>query len=547
MRFGRHLKEVIVPGKEADCVRYDELKVAIKTQIAARWEYGESVSESEASTSGRLEEGLLDSSEEARERKRRAFYDALGFELRRVSRQYDGSLAQLKRKVASLLGEAQRGSVLDLLQLGADEEALEGPASSPEATSPDGSNILPSPHAGQQHQQQLDRAFRHVYHEVTLVRHHTNLNYTGLRKIVKKFLKKTCQAIAASDAENGDDALRDELTALLDIIPITNRPLHALSALATDEDAGPHGVGSGDEPDSVDGSDAARPLARPSSHAAPSSVGAHHRRARSHIPLPASPNRNVYKASAAAAESEIRARLRALPFTRGAELASLAEDLERAYTKALCLTHENHGEDVVRVARRRLRLIERPAPPAAGRLSAYSAGVSTCAAAAIAVMWSRPATHSDRCPRCLEYFAACVPAFRLTAIPIAWLWCWAGVTRACGAHYINYRFIMEVSLSEEAGWHWNAAMAAVLTAAWLVIFALFSACVRFGADPLSWNVVPAYYPLGLIVFFVMAFVFPPASIFAVTSEGARRGDARGTTTRATSPDSAPNSRASDAP
>ena len=519
MRFGRHLKEVIVPGKEADCVRYDELKVAIKTQIAARWEYGESVSESEASTSGRLEEGLLDSSEEARERKRRAFYDALGFELRRVSRQYDGSLAQLKRKVASLLGEAQRGSVLDLLQLGADEEALEGPASSPEATSPDGSNILPSPHAGQQHQQQLDRAFRHVYHEVTLVRHHTNLNYTGLRKIVKKFLKKTCQAIAASDAENGDDALRDELTALLDIIPITNRPLHALSALATDEDAGPHGVGSGDEPDSVDGSDAARPLARPSSHAAPSSVGAHHRRARSHIPLPASPNRNVYKATAAAAESEIRARLRALPFTRGAELASLAEDLERAYTKALCLTHENHGEDVVRVARRRLRLIERPAPPAAGRLSAYSAGVSTCAAAAIAVMWSRPATHSDRCPRCLEYFAACVPAFRLTAIPIAWLWCWAGVTRACGAHYINYRFIMEVSLSEEAGWHWNAAMAAVLTAAWLVIFALFSACVRFGADPLSWNVVPAYYPLGLIVFFVMAFVFPPASIFAVTSEG----------------------------
>ena len=117
------------------------------------------------------------------------------------------------------------------------------------------------------------------------------------------------------------------------------------------------------------------------------------------------------------------------------------------------------------------------------------------------------------------------------------------MTRACGAHYINYRFIMEVSLSEEAGWHWNAAMAAVLTAAWLVIFALFSACVRFGADPLSWNVVPAYYPLGLIVFFVMAFVFPPASIFAVTSEGARRGDARGTTTRATSPDSAPNSRA----
>ena len=32
----------------------------------------------------------------------------------------------------------------------------------------------------------------------------------------------------------------------------------------------------------------------------------------------------------------------------------------------------------------------------------------------------------------------------------------------------------EVSLEEEAGWHWNAAIAAVLTAGWLVVFALFT-------------------------------------------------------------------------
>ena len=37
MRFGRHLKEVLVPGKEDNCVRYDELKSAIKTQLVARW------------------------------------------------------------------------------------------------------------------------------------------------------------------------------------------------------------------------------------------------------------------------------------------------------------------------------------------------------------------------------------------------------------------------------------------------------------------------------------------------------------------------------
>ena len=38
MRFGRHLKEVTVPGKEDDCVRYDALKAAIKTQLAARFD-----------------------------------------------------------------------------------------------------------------------------------------------------------------------------------------------------------------------------------------------------------------------------------------------------------------------------------------------------------------------------------------------------------------------------------------------------------------------------------------------------------------------------
>jgi hypothetical protein len=64
------------------------------------------------------------------------------------------------------------------------------------------------------------------------------------------------------------------------------------------------------------------------------------------------------------------------------------------------------------------------------------------------------------------------------------------VTRACCANYINYRFIMEVSALEEAGWHWNAAVAAALTAAWLGTFALFTACVRFGVDPPFVSVMP---------------------------------------------------------
>ena len=177
------------------------------------------------------------------------------------------------------------------------------------------------------------------------------------------------------------------------------------------------------------------------------------------------------------------------------------------------------------MARRRLRLIERPAPPAAGQLSSFAFGAGAIAAFALLVMWIQPVTtRGHDCPRCLQYFQASLPAFRLAAIPIVWLWCWAGVTRACGAHYINYRFLLEVSLEEEAGWHWNAAIAAVLTAGWLVIFALFTACVRFGIDPLvpGSDLSPAYYPLGLLVFVILILTFPPSTIFAVGRTAANK-------------------------
>ena len=83
---------------------------------------------------------------------------------------------------------------------------------------------------------------------------------------------------------------------------------------------------------------------------------------------------------------------------------------------------------------------------------------------------------------------------------------------------------MEVSLEEEAGWHWNAAIAAVLTAGWLTVFALFTACVRFGIDPLvpGSDLSPAYYPLGLLVFVILILTFPPSTIFAVGRTAANK-------------------------
>ena len=44
------------------------------------------------------------------------------------------------------------------------------------------------------------------------------------------------------------------------------------------------------------------------------------------------------------------------------------------------------------MARRRLRLIERPAPPAAGQLSSFAFGAGAIAAFALLVMWIQPVT-----------------------------------------------------------------------------------------------------------------------------------------------------------
>ena len=53
-----------------------------------------------------------------------------------------------------------------------------------------------------------------------------------------------------------------------------------------------------------------------------------------------SPSRTVYRASAAAAEADVRERLRELPCNRGDEPAKLETELERAYTKLLGLDED---------------------------------------------------------------------------------------------------------------------------------------------------------------------------------------------------------------
>lgn len=516
MRFGRHLKEQQIHGYEKDVIHYDTLKKAIKTQLLARW--GISDDHAERNDRGRdddvdsVEEALLESAhaEDGGESHRAAFFDAFGSEIRRVSERYDATCARLREKVTALLAEASRPPVLENMSV----------------LAPDTPTGLGTAHSRSQHDDRVDRAFRHVYHEITIARHVVSLNYTGLRKIAKKYLKKSAKAAyllahaVGTDEHVVDETLRDETRELLSVISEAREAM----------DLAKGGVGGAAREDEVVGVGIthSESLGITHSHHSGSLLG--------------SPSRTVYRASAAAAEADVRERLRELPCNRGDEPAGMETELERAYTKLLGLDEDEASSDGgggsggADVARRRLRLIERPAPPAAGQLSSFAFGAGAIAAFALLVMWIQPVTTRGRdCPRCLQYFQASLPAFRLAAIPVVWLWCWAGVTRACGAHYINYRFLLEVSLEEEAGWHWNAAIAAVLTAGWLVVFALFTACVKFGIDPLvpGSDLSPAYYPLGLLVFVILILTFPPSTIFAVgrtaanksgwSSDGGERG------------------------
>ena len=516
MRFGRHLKEQQIHGYEKDVIHYDTLKKAIKTQLLARW--GISDDHAERNEGGRdddvdsVEEALLESAhaEDGGESHRAAFFDAFGSEIRRVSERYDATCARLREKVAALLAEASRPPVLENMSV----------------LAPDTPTGLGTAHSRSQHDDRVDRAFRHVYHEITIARHVVSLNYTGLRKIAKKYLKKSAKAAyllahaVGTDEHVVDETLRDETRELLSVISEAREAM----------DLAKGGVGVAAREDEVVGVGIthSESLGITHSHHSGSLLG--------------SPSRTVYRASAAAAEADVRERLRELPCNRGDEPAGMETELERAYTKLLGLDEDEASSDGgggsggADVVRRRLRLIERPAPPAAGQLSSFAFGAGAIAAFALLVMWIQPVTTRGRdCPRCLQYFQASLPAFRLAAIPVVWLWCWAGVTRACGAHYINYRFLLEVSLEEEAGWHWNAAIAAVLTAGWLVVFALFTACVKFGIDPLvpGSDLSPAYYPLGLLVFVILILTFPPSTIFAVgrtaanksgwSSDGGERG------------------------
>ena len=516
MRFGRHLKEQQIHGYEKDVIHYDTLKKAIKTQLLARW--GISDDHAERNEGGRdndvdsVEEALLESAhaEDGGESHRAAFFDAFGSEIRRVSERYDATCARLREKVTALLAEASRPPVLENMSV----------------LAPDTPTGLGTAHSRSQHDDRVDRAFRHVYHEITIARHVVSLNYTGLRKIAKKYLKKSAKAAyllahaVGTDEHVVDETLRDETRELLSVISEAREAM----------DLAKGGVGGAAREDEVVGVGIthSESLGITHSHHSGSLLG--------------SPSRTVYRASAAAAEADVRERLRELPCNRGDEPAGMETELERAYTKLLGLDEDEASSDGgggsggADVARRRLRLIERPAPPAAGQLSSFAFGAGAIAAFALLVMWIQPVTTRGRdCPRCLQYFQASLPAFRLAAIPVVWLWCWAGVTRACGAHYINYRFLLEVSLEEEAGWHWNAAIAAVLTAGWLVVFALFTACVKFRIDPLvpGSDLSPAYYPLGLLVFVILILTFPPSTIFAVgrtaanksgwSSDGGERG------------------------
>ena len=347
MRFGRHLKEQQIHGYEKDVIHYDTLKKAIKTQLLARW--GISDDHAERNDRGRdddvdsVEEALLESAraEDGGESHRAAFFDAFGSEIRRVSERYDATCARLREKVAALLAEASRPPVLENMSV----------------LAPDTPTGLGTAHSRSQHDDRVDRAFRHVYHEITIARHVVSLNYTGLRKIAKKYLKKSAKAAhllahaVGTDEHVVDETLRDETRELLSVISeVTEAMDHADGGVGGgigiergavgDGDGDAAGGGSSGEGGNVDSDDDGASHRRRSDVESGSRRRAAHVAAHSHHSgsLLGSPSRTMYRASAAAAEADVRERLRELPCNRGDEPAKLETELERAYTKLLGLS-----------------------------------------------------------------------------------------------------------------------------------------------------------------------------------------------------------------
>jgi hypothetical protein len=484
MRFGRHLKEVLVPGNEDACVRYDDLKVAIKTQLTARWGgdagvgtfFDASSPDPPMPSVSLLEEGLLVSeTEDTSQTRASAFYDLLAFEIARVGREYDACTATTASKVRSLLREARRNDVLDALQMnddGTDGESGDDTADAAHAwlaTSLSGSWPAhsiggPSQNVNRKRsepqKQQIDRAFKHVYRDVLTRRHGSSLNYSGFRKIVKKYLKKTCQVhLDGYLTSEGEVRLLDDLRELMDVV---SDACHGLRE-------GELRVDSGVSAEQTSFSSPVRP-ARPGGVPPPGVPPSS-----SHDILQ-SPTRvrqqkeRSFKEHAARVELAICAKFKTLRFCAGAELEKMSATLEASYAAVLDLDGDSCGgkesraadlspdetytrrERVIRVARRRLRLMERPAPAVVDRVSSFSGGIIFCALVAVALLWGKGKSTNTQVVTFTNY----IPAFRLTAIPIIWLWCWATVTHKCTTNYINYRYIMEISATEEAGWHWNA-------------------------------------------------------------------------------------------
>ena len=212
MRFGRHLKEQQIHGYEKDVIHYDTLKKAIKTQLLARWGISDDHAERNEGGETTMPTPSRRRCWRARTRRTAARATAPRSSTRSAPR-FAASPSgrrdvRASAKVTALLAEASRPPVLENMSV----------------LAPDTPTGLGTAHSRSQHDDRVDRAFRHVYHEITIARHVVSLNYTGLRKIAKKYLKKSAKAAyllahaVGTDEHVVDETLRDETRELLSVI-----------------------------------------------------------------------------------------------------------------------------------------------------------------------------------------------------------------------------------------------------------------------------------------------------------------------------------------
>lgn len=125
----------------------------------------------------------------------------------------------------------------------------------------------------------------------------------------------------------------------------------------------------------------------------------------------------------------------------------------------------------------------------------------------IIYLWGLP--HKDKCPYCPDTLDQTIPVYRVLFMPVLWLWFWSVCCYVWKRHAINYPFMLEMNPYTELGWDRVMRLAALLSLALLLDFAIFLGAVKTGYTP--FGVEFRLIPMGVLLFGLFSWIAPKGS------------------------------------